>query len=213
MNGIISTNNLLVNVPAMLLTSGNVVNPVRRIGMSILTRKHCPKCGEDKPVSEFGKDKNRAHGLSIYCKKCACKNTAHYYALNPKHYKQKAHERYKKNIVRVLEYCKKWAEDHHEKRLEIGRKWDHANRDYSRVKTQNRRAKIKGNGGTITKAEWLSLLDKYGHKCIVPGCNRTDITMDHVVPVELGGSNTIDNIQPLCAHHNSSKGAKIMDYR
>lgn len=34
-----------------------------------------------------------------------------------------------------------------------------------------------------------------------------------MVPLVLGGTDYIDNIQPLCKSDNSSKGTKIMDYR
>jgi 5-methylcytosine-specific restriction endonuclease McrA len=46
-------------------------------------------------------------------------------------------------------------------------------------------------------------------------CGRPDVklTQDHVVPLARGGSNLIDNIQPLCASCNSSKGTQTIDYR
>lgn len=42
--------------------------------------KNCPKCGEQKPLSEFSKDKNRKLGVRVYCKSCS--------KLNPKERKQ-----------------------------------------------------------------------------------------------------------------------------
>lgn len=39
------------------------------------------------------------------------------------------------------------------------------------------------------------------------------LTLDHVLPIAVGGSNTIDNAQPLCAMCNSIKGVQHIDYR
>ena len=32
--------------------------------------KHCNKCGKDKPISEFGKNKSKKDGLQTMCKGC-----------------------------------------------------------------------------------------------------------------------------------------------
>lgn len=39
------------------------------------------------------------------------------------------------------------------------------------------------------------------------------LTPDHVVPLSRGGTNYIDNIQPLCGPCNSQKHAKTIDFR
>ena len=45
------------------------------------------------------------------------------------------------------------------------------------------------------------------------GSTDEDLTVDHIVPLALGGSNTIDNIQPLCSACNGIKGCETTDYR
>jgi 5-methylcytosine-specific restriction endonuclease McrA len=40
-----------------------------------------------------------------------------------------------------------------------------------------------------------------------------DLTVDHIVPLALGGSNAIENIQPLCHDCNGIKGCETTDYR
>ena len=32
--------------------------------------KTCKKCNQTKPLSDFGRDKNRVDGLNIYCREC-----------------------------------------------------------------------------------------------------------------------------------------------
>ncbi|NLY47386.1 MAG: HNH endonuclease [Tissierella sp.] len=71
------------------------------------------------------------------------------------------------------------------------------------------------NGGSYTKREWLELKEYYGNRCL--RCGRTEeettLTVDHVIPISLGGRNDISNLQPLCPHCNSHKGSKYIDYR
>lgn len=77
---------------------------------------------------------------------------------------------------------------------------------------ERRRMRVKQNGGAHTRAEWLALCEQYGNRCLRCGKKRP-LSKDHVIPVLLGGSNDISNIQPLCRSCNSSKGASIVDYR
>lgn len=51
----------------------------------------------------------------------------------------------------------------------------------------------------------------HGDKCLC--CGSPKITLDHVIPVYLGGKNEIENLQPLCKSCNSKKSTKIIDYR
>lgn len=75
-----------------------------------------------------------------------------------------------------------------------------------------RRARLRGNGGSYTEAEWQSLCEKFGHRCL--GCGQQKpLTIDHVIPLVQGGPNTIENIQPLCKSCNSRKRHRMIDYR
>ena len=75
-----------------------------------------------------------------------------------------------------------------------------------------RRARKRNNGGSYTAMEWIEICDRYGNVCIA--CFRyLPLTADHVVPLILGGSGSIDNIQPLCKSCNCKKGPKFIDYR
>jgi 5-methylcytosine-specific restriction endonuclease McrA len=78
---------------------------------------------------------------------------------------------------------------------------------------QNQRAlKIGIEIGTFTGEEWLSVCERYDYRCVLCGCLRP-LTPDHVVPLMSGGSNFIQNIQPLCHPCNIIKRGTTMDYR
>lgn len=78
--------------------------------------------------------------------------------------------------------------------------------------SHNRRARIRKAGGKLTAKECREILDKYGNKCLKCGSTE-NITLDHVIPIALGGMNTADNIQTLCMMCNSFKGTSVVDYR
>ncbi len=83
----------------------------------------------------------------------------------------------------------------------------------SRAVKAKRRATACGyEGEHFTEEEWLALLERYGHRCLA--CGATEfLSADHIVPLSLGGSNHIGNIQPLCILCNCLKGATVRDYR
>ncbi len=82
----------------------------------------------------------------------------------------------------------------------------------------------KVNGGSHTKREWLDLLAQYDHcpgkvcegkrwEEIPPRANKrfkNVWTKDHIMPLKEGGSDNIENIQPLCYICNFTKGSKVI---
>jgi len=75
-----------------------------------------------------------------------------------------------------------------------------------------RRARAQGSGGSYSKAEWDAICRHFAHHC--PACGSPGpLTVDHVIPLVLGGSNSVVNIQPLCKPCNVHKGTSIADYR
>jgi 5-methylcytosine-specific restriction endonuclease McrA len=66
-----------------------------------------------------------------------------------------------------------------------------------RITTHNRRARLLGIPGMLTLAGWLAVLAAHNGQCVMWG-DTTFICIDHRVPLKKGGSNTDDNVQPLC---------------
>ena len=66
--------------------------------------------------------------------------------------------------------------------------------------------------GTHTDEQWNSMLSFHEHKCAKCGSSE-NIVKDHITPIYKGGSDGIDNIQPLCRSCNSAKGPDTTDWR
>lgn len=86
--------------------------------------------------------------------------------------------------------------------------WAKSNALHMRIKAQNRRAK-KLSAGSHTKQDVLALVAKQRGRCVYCSCDiRKRYTVDHIMPLFLGGSNNADNLQLVCKPCNSRKGAK-----
>lgn len=86
---------------------------------------------------------------------------------------------------------------------------------YKRIKKLEYRGRKFTAGGSHSVAEWENLKAQYNWTC--PCCGRSEplikLTEDHIIPLTKGGSDNIENIQPLCGSCNSKKHTKIIDYR
>ena len=135
------------------------------------------------------------------------------YAINEKFRKkctayQKVYR--KENPDKVRDMQRKYRQKHEERLREYHnnwkRKWGKTPKGKlaSSLKGYRRRALLK-DIGTHTDKEWKIIVEKHKGRCAI--CKKKKkLTKDHIKPLSKGGTNTIDNIQPLCQPCNAKKG-------
>jgi 5-methylcytosine-specific restriction endonuclease McrA len=72
------------------------------------------------------------------------------------------------------------------------------------------KARVKG---THTELEWQVLRHLFFDMCVACFDESRPVTKDHIVPISQGGSDHIDNIQPLCAPCNTRNLKRWKDCR
>lgn len=184
--------------------------------MSKRNGKPCKRCGGNEWYTNGN------------CKHCHLERCRRRYAANSEKirevqryycqsHREEARERAsrwrKENLDKAQEHTRRWCKENPEKLREAIRRWKKANPDKCAVFRHRRRTRETKAGGSYTTTEWKDLCAYYDNKCLYPGCERTDLTADHVIPVAKGGRSDISNIQPLCSRHNKKKGTKTTDYR
>ncbi len=159
--------------------------------------KACIDCGEVKPLSEFYRDSRRSDGHFSSCKVC-----------------RRAYQR--NRPPEVISEIERRRNQKAARKAHLARnlkKWRQENPSKAAVQRNRNRAMRLEREGHYTAAEFKALCEEYGNVCLRCGDKDAPLTPDHVIPLTLGGSNWISNIQPLCRRCNSRKNIKIIDYR
>ena len=198
---------------------------------SVVT-KTCSNCGLAKPASDYYRHPTTHDKLDRKCKECRKSATRKWKAENPERARETDRRWREQNRERSNAHYRKWRSGNREQMTEIRRRWNEANRERrhetcvrwiegnrERLREWRRMRWAKAHAGeTYSAAEWQALLETYGHQCLACGIKAHEtpqgfLTPDHVVPVCMSGSNTIDNIQPLCLDCNRRKNGRVNDYR
>lgn len=103
--------------------------------------------------------------------------------------------------------------ERHRERVRLAQR-AYSSRHPERVKIAlvNNKAKRRTALGQVTGTQWKEILFFYGSSCALCHCpaHKTPLTIDHYIPISKGGSNTWDNVWPLCLPCNMKKGNRLL---
>lgn len=195
------------------------------------TTKHCPKCGQDYPLtSEFWyKDKTRKDNFYVNCKTCeSCRRkkergenpeqrkivTQRYLVKHPDKRKESVKRYCDANREKLNEYNKTYRQTHSESVREYGRKKSkelrEARPEIKREHERRRRVRKANADGNHTAEETKQLYVQQNGKCFHCEVELNDkYHEDHWIPLSKGGSDWISNIRLLCPKCNLSKKDKL----
>lgn len=121
--------------------------------------------------------------------------------------KDKIKEYKKDNNEHIKEQQKKWRENNPQYHKEYQKEYRKNNPEKEFNKNSKRRLKEESQGKGVTKEQWLEMMNFFNWRCAYSGEKLTNSnrTIDHIIPLSLGGKNEIWNCVPMYANYNFSK--------
>lgn len=111
------------------------------------------------------------------------------------------------NRVRLNALNRKWKKANPEAVKASSARYQKNNPHIGQLATQRRRARKAGAEGLYTQADVVRIFKAQKGRCAACG-DRKKLTVDHIVPLNKGGSNWPSNLQGLCLSCNCSKSDK-----
>jgi 5-methylcytosine-specific restriction endonuclease McrA len=174
--------------------------------------KRCPRCLSFKLSDEFYRNKSQKDGLQIYCKPCwneymKPRNSEYLRRVKPWLSEQ--------NYMRQAE----WRDRNRDAYNAGKRAWYYDNIDKARQLSadsrRRRRAKLRESATTPYLRG--DIFERDGWKCGIcggpinrrlPSSHSRGPSIDHIIPISLGGPDTPDNVQAAHLSCNKARQAK-----
>jgi len=192
--------------------------------------KHCSKCGEEKPLTEYWKQKSNKDGLYTYCRTCAYKQSRSWNSKNREAMLAYHVEYRKKNKEKIDAQIKKWHAENPEKDIEYRRNWKDRNRERVRKEHAEYKRKNRDKGARWAAKRRANLLKVSGYgneelnelvlqEAYTVAKERTEATgvqhdVDHIIPLQgrnACGFHCWNNVQVIPRMENLKKANKLIE--
>ena len=187
--------------------------------MKTRTKEHINKIINSRKGYKHSEDTKRKIGLANrgvwikykcdYCKKNNEEKQSHY---------KKSKKHFCNRICQGKYYSEKipfWKQAAYKGIRKRGESRQVYHRNYCKTHKVNishlkarRYAREKGAVGNHTLKEWQNLKQLWNYCCSICSLKKP-LTKDHIIPLSKGGTDFIENIQPLCRNCNSKKWNKM----
>jgi len=163
----------------------------------------------------FGRRAVAKDGLAYWCKDCFGAHSRRRRAENPERVRASYAKWRTENPEKSRAASDRWKAEHPERNRATHAQWNADHPARTLAYCQKRRAQ-KANAciEPIPDDIKAQLIELYGPTCMKPGCENTNLEVDHVVPLNDEGAHAVSNFQLLCKSCNCSKGDRShADYR
>lgn len=185
--------------------------------------KWCSKCDQTKPVEDFNKNSNRPDGYAHWCRGCANEanskykkanrakvsqaqreyraanpdKVAAYYAAHKEELNKKSRDHYAANKERYRENYDRWVTENKERWTAYRNEWSRKNGSGHRDRAKRFGVKYTPINKTaiFERDEWICGLCGDPVDQAVPWPDLECATLDHVIPMSLGGDHVESNVQ------------------
>lgn len=105
-----------------------------------------------------------------------------------------------------------WQEANRDRYRAWRREWDRSHPEIGRARTARYLKRLRAAAGNLTDDLVAEVLSSTGGACVYCGRTDVDLTVDHVVALNSGGTNHRDNLTAACHLCNCIKGDRGIDF-
>lgn len=182
--------------------------------------KRCGKCGCNKDIDDFSKNKSKKDGRATECRLCKKQQDIKYRKEHQEYCKEYQTKYWTENRIELYEQKKEYIVNNKTAHLTRQHIWYEKNKDNIKARTAqykkdypeqyqmyNNRRIARKKTVIVEIFDNQDIKNKYGDKCFYCGGLFTHI--DHYMPLSRGGPHTLENVRPSCETCNLHKSNKL----